>query len=660
MPEAGCFRQIEEKHVSQEVTTMLWSPKMDLVALATVLGEVVLHRLSWQKVWTLAPPGEEIKVRGLAWRPDGKVLAVGYSTGTVQLCDVENSDCIHSITLPHGITCLQWVAEQNLNDESNASQSENYCADTSDTFLPKLQPLNKSYGTIAKGQSEDNVEDGKKLKGQTELNVLVIGNTLGTISLYAYGIFPVATIDMTSATNTKIGNVYCGGLSQDLRLLTLMVETLQGDAQTSDISILSIDTSLLASRHRELRILALKFGQILTLLSYAQATIRQMKEAWEDILLEMDTKLRKFAEEKYKLVSGTVSNDFLELLMFGTPSSELQSFLLHELTEKGLKKLGHSIETSYSNIQKLVLKHLQSVGQSLVYYLTELKGMSLWYDRFGVLGLSPQCIQDALNAAGTFMLKSVELQQVIDGSMKNFKAFFRWLYVVIQRLSNEPIPPELSKMTQQDFNFVAEFLKENFTEEQDGSSGSAGFKLERVGQYLKDEDLAHPPDGANNPWTDLLNTTPLLKDSLYPCAENKSLTQVFSDLKDSIDAAVNKPSMTIGQSLFHGGIYCLFKQPSETSGKSDKLPPYKPTITQQTVSTNGQMNLFTAFLESNSSCEHCYILRQSTQLTHGAVVMEMVRIEFKHLGPIDLNSSSAARRFESYWWQLQSVKAILK
>lgn len=26
---------------------------------------------------------------------------------------------------------------------------------------------------------------------------------------------------------------------------------------------------------------------------------------------------------------------------------------------QGLKKLGHSIETSYSNIQKLVVKHLQ-------------------------------------------------------------------------------------------------------------------------------------------------------------------------------------------------------------------------------------------------------------------------------------------------------------
>ena len=31
---------------------------------------------------------------------------------------------------------------------------------------------------------------------------------------------------------------------------------------------------------------------------YLHMTIEQMQEAWEDILLEMDSKLQKFAEEK--------------------------------------------------------------------------------------------------------------------------------------------------------------------------------------------------------------------------------------------------------------------------------------------------------------------------------------------------------------------------
>ena len=40
-------------------------------------------------------------------------------------------------------------------------------------------------------------------------------------------------------------------------------------------------------------------------------------------------------------------------------------------------------------------------------------------------------------------------------------------------------------MTQQDLNFVAQFLKENFTQEYDQSK--TGFKLEKVGQVCVHE-----------------------------------------------------------------------------------------------------------------------------------------------------------------------------
>ena len=153
--------------------------------------------------------------------------------------------------------------------------------------------------------------------------------------------------------------------------------------------------------------------------------------------------------------------DFLELLLFGIASDELNSFLLHNLTAKGLKKLAHSIESSYTNIQKLVLKNLQTVcqvtvsfyhpgvwnystlpftenhypnflpsnpylPQALVYHLSDLHGMSKWEDRFGQLGLEPDACLKTLQVAGGCFLKACDLQQAIDSSLKNFKAFFSW------------------------------------------------------------------------------------------------------------------------------------------------------------------------------------------------------------------------------------------
>lgn len=40
MAEPCAFRQQDEKHVSAEVQNMVWSPKMDLLAIANVQGEV--------------------------------------------------------------------------------------------------------------------------------------------------------------------------------------------------------------------------------------------------------------------------------------------------------------------------------------------------------------------------------------------------------------------------------------------------------------------------------------------------------------------------------------------------------------------------------------------------------------------------------------------
>jgi len=52
-----------------------------------------------------------------------------------------------------------------------------------------------------------------------------------------------------------------------------------------------------------------------------------------------------------------------------------------------------------------------SVGQALVYHLSDMKGMSLWPDKFGAVGLAPAATHDAVHMAGSLMLKARELQQ---------------------------------------------------------------------------------------------------------------------------------------------------------------------------------------------------------------------------------------------------------
>lgn len=47
-----------------------------------LIGEVILHRLSWTRAWVLSPnKGDTVK--SMSWRPDGKVLAIAYSSGNI-------------------------------------------------------------------------------------------------------------------------------------------------------------------------------------------------------------------------------------------------------------------------------------------------------------------------------------------------------------------------------------------------------------------------------------------------------------------------------------------------------------------------------------------------------------------------------------------------
>ncbi|OXB82913.1 UNVERIFIED_CONTAM: hypothetical protein H355_003355 [Colinus virginianus] len=455
------FRQVGEKQLPQEVVVMAWSPKRDLIALANRAGEVLLHRLAnFQRVWSL-PPNENSgkEVTALAWRPDGKILAFGLTdTKRIILCDVEKPESLHSFSVNLSVTYMHWME---VTEESSFVKKCHFlfsiltsfynAEDESNLVLPKLPALPKNYSTTAKIFSvsessrifyifsEEKSDEIMKLLGDVRLNALVLGGSSGFIEIYAYGMFKIATV---TGLDTSLLSSYLPEVTRMARKFTHI-------------------STLLQSSHL-IRIEGEKKGVRLILVSvlqYIKLSLTCMCEAWEEILMQMDSRLTKFVQ--------------------------------------GLKKLGQSIESSYSSIQKLVISHLQSGSEALLYYLSELKGMALWKQKYESLGLDASGIEEATTAVGSFILKANELLQVIDSSMKNFKAFFRWLYVAMLRMSEDHVLPELNKMTQKDITFVADFLTEHFNE------------------YLKDEDedLVSPPNTEGNQWFQFLKNSTHLKDN---------------------------------------------------------------------------------------------------------------------------------------------------
>uniref|UniRef100_A0A671LKZ9 Anaphase-promoting complex subunit 4 n=1 Tax=Sinocyclocheilus anshuiensis TaxID=1608454 RepID=A0A671LKZ9_9TELE len=535
------FRQVGEKQLPNPILYMAWSPNRDLIALANTSGELLLHRLAnFQRVWSLLPnenTGKEIT--SLAWRPDGKVLAFSVGdTKQVVLCDAEKAEILHLFPVEYPASCMHWMEVQ---DDSSTLSSFSESED-----------------------DEEKSDEVTNLLGEVRLSILVVGGLSGFVELYAYGLYKIAMLSGISGTCRSLG------LSSDLKSLSVITE-IRSTEDNPEIHYIQLDTGLLSSCLPELTKMARKFTHISTLLQYLRLSLTCTCEAWEDILMQMDLRLTKFVQEKN--TSTQVQDEFLELLLWGHASPELQALLMNQLTVKGLKMLGQSIDSSYSSIQKLVISHLQSGSEALLYHLSEVKGMALWKQKFQPLGLDPAAVEDAIVAVGSFTLKASELLQVIDKSMKNFKAFFRWLYVAMLRMSEDHVPPELNKMTQKDLAFVADFLSEHFSANEELFDRKG--KYFNVERYLKDEDedLVSPPNMEGNQWVTFVKQSTYLKESplLFPTYPQKSLHFVKRMMEGSIDLSENTPRLFELPSLWNdkkaGMHYVVFCMPEISPSK---------------------------------------------------------------------------------------------
>nr|SVE94085.1 EOG090X01H4 [Simocephalus serrulatus] len=527
---ACMMRQSDEKHILGTSSTeiLLWSSRRDLIAVSNSSGEVFLRRLSWSKVWKLAKRGDGVKVTAIVWRPDSVVLAVGYSSGHVVLVDVESGEVVHTFNLcVEPITALAW-------ENSSASLNE----ETDNFLLPELLPQPPKVNSSK--LDGNTLESDRGLKHEEMLSLLWIGLKNGVVYGYAFGLFPCCLLKLSelSGTNETVGAVRSVCPNGDHSQLSVVADL--HDAQ-SEVLLLTVETPLITHCLKELYGLGVLYRQINALMDCLTSAQKALQEAWEDALVDLESKMVRYESNDGQ---SSLSVDLMELLMFGHAGIKLEKFLVTDLTDKGLKRIGQAVELSYSNMQKLLVKHIVCANYQLSHYLTQLCGLAKQEDRFSCLGLHINSCLAAYRAAGSFTAKTAELQQVIDGSVKYLKTFFRWLYVTILRLSDEPIPPELATSTQQDVRFIANFLAKDF--ETDGQ-----VRLDRIGQYLRNEPLTFVASSKTRPWdmlTEACQPATLLQDTdLFQPRAECSLAQEFVYLENQVKASFEAIPSAVGQ-----------------------------------------------------------------------------------------------------------------
>ena len=163
-----CFKNLIDKPVAEEIKLFEWCPTMDLLAWITADDQLIVQRLSWQRLFSIRTHDQPITA--LTWRPDGapslpltcstpcrscthlqelglllttgKIIAVGHQDGKISLVDVENgtsyfSSQFHSAS----VTCLHWAQETAVGaPPAGALQHAHihYLVDRTERFLPPL------------------------------------------------------------------------------------------------------------------------------------------------------------------------------------------------------------------------------------------------------------------------------------------------------------------------------------------------------------------------------------------------------------------------------------------------------------------------------------------------------------------------------------------
>lgn len=245
------------------------------------------------------------------------------------LLDIELQVVVHHFQLESDIRCLSWT--QNNREICDDSDSSDNPLEHSDVYLPPLPSFNSLTSNAPKTDYNASDPYSKKV-----LNMLVVGLRTGIVHLSVFGVLPCGRINVAEhlrkATPHSQLDLVDVKMSGDFRQLQIIAV---GD--NSKLELVTMANEMLPNYLWPLLRLATKHGQILNTLGYIDDIIQCITEAWETALLEMDNKLTKYANSHPE---GSVSADFLDLLLFGVPSESLEEFLTRYLIKSEARNFG--------------------------------------------------------------------------------------------------------------------------------------------------------------------------------------------------------------------------------------------------------------------------------------------------------------------------------
>eukprot|EP01137_Pigoraptor_chileana_P030628 Opistho-2@17377 len=506
MAPATSFTVLDDKNTHFKVAFSSWCPTMDLVGVVSTAGELWLHRLSWQRVWTL-PAGDkkDASITAIAWRPDGRAIACGRQNGSISIVDVE-SGVVRDVPAWRSpaeavteVTCLGW--SDGCDDDSAVLSGQRCLGDDRARCLLTTTPDSEKDSSRAPGAGDgDTTAYGvgslrEPLDARMKLTVLSVGDASGCVHLLALGTFKLATLDMVA-----LGSLPPLPSSQSYRVTSVSASrdlgTVLATLSTGDAAFAVVAASPLGpARRAELLNVVVRRERLRQLSSLCCASVGRMQELWEESLLKLSSKLRRYTNE----VAGTgppgfertAERELLSFLLDGSTSPDLQGFIGRELAEAELKRIAAASEASCNAVHAAVSGDMWRAASSMCVAASDALGLARWEERYGMVGVRESAVEKCVDCAKRIIVKAEEAIVVLTEVRASMGALHTWLLYASRLVTNTQDAQRAAPVVRPavDLSAIARLLR-------DGVGGTeasaAGNTYRRVAQYFETRPLAIP------------------------------------------------------------------------------------------------------------------------------------------------------------------------
>mmetsp|Transcript_12717 Transcript_12717/g.22666 ORF Transcript_12717/g.22666 Transcript_12717/m.22666 type:complete len:711 (+) Transcript_12717:77-2209(+) len=409
-------------------------PAMDLIAFASSNQLVVTRSIKWETLFR-----SSCNASAIAWRPDGKALAVGQGDGQIVLFDVENGE---ELSLPRGarphsaaITCMSWSkagCDNKVITHGPVHGSHSRYRDRSSLLLPVRKvdteahdkSMFKSHASALMGTPLFGVDSAPL----TELEVLISGDNAGIVTMSAFGYFSIGCVDLSGAFPKRPRDaplrVCKARLSEDLSMLLAVLEC------ESNVRIVTVDTQILSSRADELQHVAAQCGHVSESLASIQDAVDTMSKVWTEGIGALQKHIEPLQHQLRNFDRpNTAEQELFMMLTCGVTSAALQHYIA-DLREPQLRKLGKTLDDTCSRMNAIAAETLGHAAQALVFRLHDLLGLAEWKEKFSLIGLNKKVLKALLDRSHALLLKAQEIAILVQEARANFAAFSTWLQLV--------------------------------------------------------------------------------------------------------------------------------------------------------------------------------------------------------------------------------------